>query len=203
MSVTTTIFMQQCLQRLQVGDRTVREELMWYAHRRLKLLANRMFVRFPRLECVEEADDLLQEGMLRLWKSLDEVKPDTVAGFMGLAALHMRWSLRDLARKHFRRSNGNSVKTEARRPLNEIQAGFSVEEQGNSPDDMMSWSEFHEAADTLPLPERTCFDLVYYHGLPKHEVAAVMSISTRQVARYWQSARREILKTMDGFWPDL
>jgi RNA polymerase sigma-70 factor (ECF subfamily) len=191
MTVTTTLFLQKCLQRLHVGENAVRE-----------------FVRFLVLGHLEEADDLLQESMLRLWKSLADVKPTTVSEFMGLAALQMRRSLRDLARKHFgRRSESRSSERKSHqlnlRLRSTMGQGMTVaDDVRNSPDVMLSWSEFHEAADRLPQPERNCFDLMYYHGLPQSEVAELMNVSTRQVARYWQSARRKVLKAMEGCWPD-
>lgn len=203
MTVSTTLFLQKCLQRLHVGESTVREELLRYARGRLKLLAERMFVRFLMLGNLEEADDLLQESMLRLWKSLAEVRPTTVSGFMGLAALQMRRSLRDLARKHFgRRSELKSHQRNLRLGSTIGQGVTVIDDVRNSPDVMLSWSEFHEAADRLPQPERTCFDLMYYHGLPQNEVAELMNVSIRQVARYWQSARRMVLKAMEGCSPD-
>jgi RNA polymerase sigma-70 factor (ECF subfamily) len=70
-----------------------------------------------------------------------------------------------------------------------------------SPDDLACWSEFHEAADRLPEPERTAFDLLYYHELPQIEVAGLMHVSERQLRRYWQSARRELHRVLEGMLP--
>jgi RNA polymerase sigma-70 factor (ECF subfamily) len=200
----TTVRIQKCLQRLVRQDAGAREELLEHARRRLAVLSDRMFTKFPRLHRREEAEDLFQEAMLRLWQSLQEVGPTTVAAFMGLAALQMRRALRDLARRHFGRR---------RRSAGEGAAGQAVAAEGGNvlenyagdstwqPDDLACWSEFHAAADRLPEPERTAFDLLYYHELPQAEVADLMEVSERQVRRYWQSARRELHRMLEGLLP--
>ena len=194
--ISTTIHVQRCLARLGTQDPSVGAELLEYARRRLTLLADRMFARFPVLHQHEEVEDVFQEAMLRLWQSLEEVGPTTVAGFMGLAALQIRRALVDLCRSHFgaRRPtvNGNDGHTFEHLPGDDTWA----------PDDLACWSEFHEAADRLPEPERTVFDLLYYHELPQIEVAGLMQISERQVRRHWQSARRELYRVLEGAHPE-
>lgn len=208
---STTVQMQQCLQRLAAQDDAARSELLGYASRRLALLADRMFARFPMLHFREEVDDLLQEAIIRLWQSLDEVGPTTVAGFMGLAALQMRRALRDLARRHFGRNHGlssvDSSSAVTNRPVTDAAGGSlstnPTDDPAQSPDELACWSEFHAAADRLPEPDRTAFDLLYYHELPQSEVAELMNVSERQVRRYWQSARLELHRLMEGWWPEL
>jgi RNA polymerase sigma factor (sigma-70 family) len=199
--VSTTVHVQRCLKRLGTQDPTVRAELLEYARRRLALLADRMFARFPVLHRHEEVEDVFQEAMIRLWKSLEEVGPTTVAGFMGLAALQMRRALVDLARNHFGRDRGSSG-FDGRRPIVNANNGHTFEHEAADetwePDHLACWSEFHEAADRLPEPERTVFDLLYYHELPQIEVAELMQTSERQVRRHWQSARRELHRVLEG-----
>jgi RNA polymerase sigma-70 factor (ECF subfamily) len=203
--VTTTVHLQQCLQRLDGQDSTARSELLGYARRRLAVLADRMFSRFPLLHSREGSDDLLQEAMFRLWKSLEEVGPTNVGEFMGLAALQMRRALRDLARRHFGRKDGFQVSPDKVGAL--TGAGWALDSAADdpalAPDELASWSEFHESADRLVGPEKTVFDLLYYHELPQTEVAALMNISERQVRRYWQSARLQLHELMQGEWPEL
>jgi RNA polymerase sigma factor (sigma-70 family) len=218
---TTTVQMQQCLQRIAAHDEAARSELMGYASRRLGLLADRMFARFPMLHFREEADDLCQEAIIRLWQSLEEVGPTTVAGFMGLAALQMRRALRDLARRHFGRktgtprcdpdsagiegtvTNGPASKGPVIDPPGGALPSNPIDDPAQSPDELACWSEFHAAADRLSEPDRTAFDLLYYHELPQAEVATLMNVSVRQVRRYWQSARLELYRMMEGWWPEL
>jgi RNA polymerase sigma factor (sigma-70 family) len=194
-SVRTTVRIERCLARLGTQDPGVRAELLEYARRRLVLLADRMYSRFPLLHRHEEADDVFQDAMLRLWQSLEEVGPTTVAGFMGLAALQMRRALVDLCRHHFGRRDG-AIGLENTRPNVAANNGHTFENQPAdrawAPHDLACWSEFHLAADRLPEPERTVFDLLYYHELPQSEVAGVLQMSERQVRRHWQAARREL-----------
>ena len=80
--VRTTVHLERCLARLETQDATVRSGLLKYARRRLELLADRMFARFPMLHPQEKAENVFQEAMLRLWRSLEEAGPATVADFM-------------------------------------------------------------------------------------------------------------------------
>ena len=202
---TTTIRIRHCLERLNARDTAARTELLEHARQRLGLLAQRMFAKYPVLHDREQVEDVFQEAIVRLWKSLEEVGPTTVAGFMALAALQIRRALRDLARTHFGRKPVHE--SDKRRPIINRAAGASFDDRAAdgawAPDELACWSEFHAAADRLPEPERTAFDLLYYHELPQAEVAEVMEVSERQVRRYWQSARRELNRIMDGSLPKL
>ena len=206
MSFSTTIHLERCLKRLGDRDDSARKELLEFAHRRLKILADRMFLRFPLLYAREQSDDLFQEAMLRLWQSLEQVSPLTVAGFMGLAAAQMRRSLADLARRHFGRDNELNAAGSYDRPI--IQCGdlavhHQADDPRNAPLELASWSEFHAAADLLSEPHRTAFDLLFYHELPQSEVAELMSVSIRQVQRYWSEGRLKLSQMMEGAWPEL
>src|SRR5262245_14305943 len=202
--VRTTVRIQRCLQRLGKQDAAARTELIEYARRRLTVLSERMFTRYPLLHRREEAEDVFQEAMVRLWQALETVGPETVAAFMGLAALQMRRALRDLARNHFGRPAGGDP-APVPRPRVDGTEGHTFENQpGNStwhPDELACWSEFHSAADRLPEPERTAFDLLYYHEFPHADVAEMMGVSERQVRRYWQSARRHLHGMLEGLLP--
>ena len=204
--VSTTIHIQRCLLRVACHDAEARAELLEHARRRLALLADRMFSKFPVLHRREEAEDLFQEAMVRLWQSLAEVGPTTVAAFMGLAALQMRRALRDLARHHFGRRNGDAGASGERLAVSSNQGHTFENEPGDStwhPDDLACWSEFHAAADRLPEPERIAFDLLYYHEFSQADVAEMMQVSERQVRRYWQSARRELHRMLEGSLPKI
>ena len=190
MSVTTTLHLKRCLERLQGDDPSAKSELLSYASRRLELLADRIFSNFRPLHPFSETDDLLQETMIRLLRSPDDVEPPTIVAFMGLAALQMRRSLSDMARKQFGQFKG--LESNQIDPHNEVADRpvlTQIDDQRNAPGIIMSWPVFHDAAAQLPYLERTAFDLIFYHGLPRIEVGTLMNLSVRQVARYWQSAR--------------
>jgi len=200
---TTTVRLQHCLRRLAIQDDAARSELLEHAASRLAVLAKRMFSRIPALRHREDSEDAFQQAMLRLWESLEQVEPGTVAEFMGLAAREMRGALRDLARSHFEMRNGVAG-PETNPPLIRNQAFVCNKQLADStwaPDDLACWSEFHAAADRLREPERTAFDLLYYHALPQGEVAELMQVSERQVRRYWQGAREKLARTLEEWLP--
>jgi RNA polymerase sigma factor (sigma-70 family) len=144
--------------------------------------------------------------MVRLWQSLEQVGPTTVAGFMGLAALQMRRALRDMARDHFGRKDETGRRMRPFQVLDTNNRHTFENRAGDStwhPDELTCWSEFHAAADRLPEPERTAFDLLYYHQMPQADAAELMQISERQVRRHWQSARRELHRMLEGFLPKI
>lgn len=198
--------LQRCLISLENRDPGARAELLGFAHRRLRLLAQRMFHRFPKLYSHEQSDDLFQEAMLRLWTSLEKIGPTTVAQFMGLATLQMQRALCDLARRHFGRTNALSVRDAQSRGstlAGMAVAEVAIEDLANAPDELVCWSEFHAAAGRLAEPYRTAFALSFYHGLSQPEVAEVMNVSVRQVQRYCSAARLKLARMMEGTWPEL
>jgi RNA polymerase sigma factor (sigma-70 family) len=205
-TTSTTVLIQRCLSQLGGKGPAARAELLGHARRRLGLLAEKMLASYPRLHRREEAEDVFQEAMARLWKSLEEVKPESVTHFMRLAALQMRRALCDLARRHFGRQEGDP-QSSGRQSVVSDPCGHTFENQpadsASRPEELACWSEFHAAADRLSEPERTAFDLLYYHGLPQVEAAAAMQVSERQVRRYWQSARRQLHRMLEGFLPQL
>jgi RNA polymerase sigma-70 factor (ECF subfamily) len=202
--ISTTVRLQRCLQRLADHDAQARGELLDHAARRLALLAEQMLSQFRALHRREESQDLFQQAMLRLWQSVERVGPTTVPEFMGLAAQEMRWALCDLARNHFGRKD-REARADKRRPVVSSSNGHVNQREPAdttwAPDNLACWSEFHAAAGRLSDPERTAFDLLYYHELPQAEVATIMQVSERQVRRYWQSAREELYRMLEGWLP--
>jgi DNA-directed RNA polymerase specialized sigma24 family protein len=63
-------------------------------------MASVMLRRFPGVARWEETGDILQGATMRLLRSLETLSPNSVAEFLGLAALQMRRELLDLARRH-------------------------------------------------------------------------------------------------------
>src|SRR5437016_4736692 len=85
--------LQNWLDRLKGGDEQARHELLKHAYSRLAVLARRKLKQFERRE---NTDFVLHEGLLRLEKALQQVRPDTVLQFFALASKHMRWVLLNL-----------------------------------------------------------------------------------------------------------
>src|SRR5437868_1221947 len=92
--------LHRLVDRHRTGDRTALDELVRRCGQRLERLARRMLRSFPAVQAREQADDVLQNALLRLDRALREVTPGGTAGFVGLAAEMIRRELLDLSRFH-------------------------------------------------------------------------------------------------------
>jgi RNA polymerase sigma-70 factor (ECF subfamily) len=101
--------------------------------------------------------------------------PQSVAEFFGLAALHLRRELLDLARSHSRH-------------LTAQLAQDPPEPAGDSPAELDRWAALHEAAGHLPAELRQVFSYTFYHGWPQNQIAELLGVSERQVRRRWVEA---------------
>jgi RNA polymerase sigma-70 factor (ECF subfamily) len=204
----TTIQIQVCLDRLQAGDVTARDELVKCACERLERLTRKMLRDYPGVRRYEETSDVRQNASVRLWRSLQKVSPPSVRDFFRLAALHIRRELIDLARHHFGpESSGAHHATPApAKDLGHESTALPAYEKPDSteePEHLATWEEFHRQADALPDEEREVFDLLWYQGLPQAEAAMVLGVSQRTVKRRWQAARLQLHEALKGELPPL
>jgi RNA polymerase sigma-70 factor (ECF subfamily) len=146
-------------------------------------------LRKDRLRRWEQTDDVLQEALVQLHKSLRDIHPESVPQFFGLAALQIRRTLIDLARHHFgphgqakhHHTEGKGVAAD--------DAGGNLDEQAKEPEDLDDWTRFHEAVQALPERERIVFDLIWYDGLTHADAASVLGVDERTIRRRWLSIR--------------
>src|SRR5258708_23611787 len=89
-SSTTLMEIQGWIARLQAGDPAARDALLGAAGERLRHLAQQMLQTYPRVHRWEQTDDVLQNALLRLCRTLQDVPPQSVADFLRLAALNIR-----------------------------------------------------------------------------------------------------------------
>src|SRR5262245_22551536 len=101
----TTVAIQRYLDALP-GDAAAEpivRELLARTVGRLRLLCatflNKSYPRLTRPPVNLETDELLSAVVERLLKALREARPSTVRRFFALAGQHMRWELKDLARR--------------------------------------------------------------------------------------------------------
>src|SRR5260370_18816818 len=92
------------LARFQGGDDAALDELICRTGDRLERLAHNMLLGFPTVRALEQTGDVLQSALVRLTRSLREVRPPTPADFFPLAAVQIRRELLHLVRYHRRRS---------------------------------------------------------------------------------------------------
>lgn len=193
-----TTELQRCIDRMLAGDDSYRQLLVDHAFERLRLLARKLLSRYPGVHRWEQTDDVLQNASVRLWKSLDEVKPVDVRSFFGLAATQIRRELLDLARHHYGpRGHGRKHATSGG-GTGDGAAALEVSDPTDDPAAITEWTELHEKAQELPEEEREVFDLLYYHGLTQPEAAVVLGVPLRTLKRRWAAARQSIFKSLHG-----
>jgi RNA polymerase sigma-70 factor (ECF subfamily) len=194
--------MQGWITRLQSGDPAARDALFTAATERLRKLAHRMLQSYPRVRRWEQTEDVLQNSMIRLYRTLQDVPPQTVTDFLRLAALNIRRELLDLAKRHYGPfglgSNHASIAPDEDRPR-----GFAepAGQQSLEPSRLAAWSEFHEQVEQLPDDERAVFDLLWYQGVTQAEAAQLLQVNERTVKRRWQSARLKLHEALHGELP--
>jgi RNA polymerase sigma factor (sigma-70 family) len=185
--VGTDTQLQNLIDRSLQGDGTAHEELLFYACDRLLRLTRKMFHGFPQLRRWEQTDDIFQNSMVRLHRALSEVRVESVRHFFNLAAVQIRRELLDLARHHFG-PHGNAANHHTDgQPADEI--GVSLDVATGEPQDLESWSEFHQQVETLSQHEQEIVNLIFYDGLTQEEAAKLLGISSRTFKRRWQSVK--------------
>ncbi len=191
------------LDRLRAGDETARDDLLRIACERLGRLARKMIRGYPGVRRWEQTDDVLQNAVLRLWRSLEEVRPASVREFIGLAAVQIRRELIDLARRYDRRVGPGRPRA-GRCGSDGTADPPAPPEPGTDTDDparLAAWTEFHDLVEALPGEEKEIFDLLWYQGLPQAEAAALLGITERVVRYRWRAARLKIHERLGGRLP--
>jgi len=179
--------LQMWLDRLQAGDESARDELITHSCERLRSLARKMMRKYRRLQRWEETDDIFQDAVLRLHRSLQDLKPESVRQFFGLAATQIRRTLIDFARRHFGPEGIGAQEF----------VGFEAAEvAADGPVDLQQWAEFYEVLDNLPAEERAVVDLLWFEGLTQAEAAIALGVSVSTIRRTWYSARYFLYKAL-------
>lgn len=183
--------LSQWLDLARQGQVDARNEIIDHACERLRLLTRRMLSNYPKVKRWSETDDVLQNAMIRLHRSLAEIQPETPRQFYGLATTQIRRELIDLARNHYGPHGiGANHLTDGGDAANQ-------KSDGREPESLELWGRFHETVEALPEEQREVVNLLWYEGLPQPKAAKLLDISLATLKRRWQSARmnlHEILK---------
>jgi RNA polymerase sigma-70 factor (ECF subfamily) len=191
--------MQTCLDALRAGDPAAKEDLLRVTRERILLMVRRMLHRYPDIRRWEESDDVLQNVLLRLHRTLAKVPLESPRHFLALAAVQVRRELIDLARHYFgpQGVGANHATPDATCP----DAALAEAAYAGPADDCgarVSWQELHEQTAALPDEERESVDLLWYHGMSQQEAAALLGVSVRTVRRRWQAARLRLAVALRG-----
>ena len=199
-----TIQVQGWLDRLRDGDEAARESLLQYSCERLRRLTRKMLRRFERVHRWEQTDDVLQSAMLRLHRTLLDVRPESPADFYRLAALNIRRELLDLAKHYFGPCGLGARHASVAGTADSV--GGRQEQRAAAPDDgpeqLARWTEFHEKIASLPADVRDLFDLLWYQELRQAEVAEMLGVSERTIKRRWAAARIQLHELLGGELPE-
>ncbi len=194
---------ESLLGRAAAGEEQAYDEVISRASARLLKLTRKMFQAYPRLRRFEQTDDVYQQAAWKLYRSLAEVRPDSMRSFMGLAAMQINRTLIDLARHHFGPEGAAAHHHSDPDGDGLPQAVAHAKALEGSPESLEEWARLHAGIETLPDEEREVFTLTWYVGLGRVEIAELLSISPSTVKRRWRSARRLIFQHMQGVSPSL
>jgi RNA polymerase sigma-70 factor (ECF subfamily) len=187
------------LDGIRTGDRQAGEGLARAVQGRLEQLTRCMLRDFPSVRRMTDTDDVLQGSMVRLLRSLHELRPANTREFASLMATHIRRELLDLARRFRRRpdaaAGGGSEEGD---PLAEV----SAPEDGGA-EDLELWSAFHERVEQLPVEEREVVGLIFYHGWTQAQIAELLDVDERTVRRRWRSACERLIEALGGRFPEV
>ena len=58
---------------------------------------------------------------------------------------------------------------------------------------LQSWERLHQLVATMPGNSREVFQLIWYRGLSKNDVAKLIGVDLRTVQRHWRQAREYLV----------
>jgi RNA polymerase sigma factor (sigma-70 family) len=190
--------------RLQSGDDSARSELLNAANDRLHRLTSKMLKDFPGVRRWENTDDVYQNAAMRLHQALKSTTFPSVADFIRFASVLIRRELIDLSR-HYLGPHGhgaNQAKSVARTDSFNTDR-INPETDTHEPQQLASWTEFHQKIEQLDEDEQAMFDLLWYQELTQAEAAVILGVTERTVQRRWQQARIHLHALLEGNLPDL
>ena len=183
------------------GEPSGYDTLIAHASERLLRLTRRMLRDFPRLRRWEQTEDVFQQAALRLYRSLTDVKPDSVSGFFALAATQIRRTLLDLARHHFGPQGQAAHHHSEDNLFGDGRGLVDKPDLALQPESLEEWAQFHAAVGLLPDEARQVFEMVWYGGMEQSEIATLLAVSVPTVKRRWRSARLWLQKALSGQSP--
>lgn len=195
-----TAHLNRLLDRWSAGDEHALSELVIHAEKRLRHMASRMLANKPHVARWHQTDDVLQESIIRLHRSLKDVKPDSKRAFNGLAAQQIRRELCDMARSLYGpRGLGRHHKTEARSSSNgdELAQGYEAVAAESDSIDSLQMGAFHEAVSELGAEEKEVFELVFYQGMSQADVAELLGVSDRTIKRRFRTAKLNLSEILE------
>jgi len=191
--------LQRLLDQAAEGNVDAYGELIAQASYRLQKITAKMLWNYPGLRRWEQTDDVFQNAVIRLHRSLSDVKPQSVRHFFSLATTQIRRTLVDLARHHFG-PMGQAAMHQSDPGGPNPDVGDIVRNHvapGQRPETLQAWADFHEAVGDLPEDLREVFQLVWYHQMVQDDIAELLGISAPKVKRRLRNARIHLGRVLD------
>ncbi len=139
---------------------------------------------FPAVKRWEQTNDVLSRVVITLLTALKSVRPASTREFLGLASCHVRWALLRLKKELIENSDG---------PGYRHQSPGSYE--GEWPPAVACTNQplwkIQHLVEKLPDPVREVFELHFYLGLPKNDIASLLELDARTVQRRWLAAQEQ------------
>ena len=199
---TYTGTIEQLLTRWSDGDKSALDPLLLKSQERLRRMASAMLRKRPDVRRWQETDDVFQNAMVRLVRALNEVKPDSAAGFHGLVATQIRRELIDMARKYYGQEGmGRHHRTAPQAAVGEVpqQLVDHAKDGGTDPAQQAidPMAKFHAQVEELSDDLKQVVNLLYYENLTQEKAAEITNQSVRTVRRRWREARLELGASLD------
>jgi RNA polymerase sigma factor (sigma-70 family) len=202
-SELNTTRLHQLVEQLRAGDRDAADQLARAALARMETLALEALKSSRLVRRWAEAEDLIQNALLRLQEALREVRPPSTRDFFCFAAEMIRRELIDMARK-LRGPTGLAANLESN--ANRIDSAGRVIPDlepavDEPPDQMEPWEIFHRAVNDLDAEAGEVFRMRYYHELENIEIAELLGINEKTVRRRYRKACEALAPHLEKWLP--
>jgi len=197
--------LDDCLVRLAAGDLTARDAIIERCANQFRRLTKRMLSGFPNVRRWDDTDDVFQNAVMRLYRTLAHLPITQPREVMALAATELHRELIDLARKHsgpMSFAANHATNLPWREGPQEAPLPVAVSEAALGEDLLDRWGRFHEAVTTLAPELREVFQFVWYLDADTATIARLLACSERTVQRRWNDARLAVRVKLDGERPE-
>jgi RNA polymerase sigma factor (sigma-70 family) len=196
MTVGSDTQLQGLIDLAKTGDDRAKTLLLDHSCDRLLKLTRKMFRGFPGLKRWETTDDVFQNSLIRLHRSLASMQVESVRHFFNLAGVQIRRELLDLKKHHFGPEGRGANHHTDHQPSDEL--GGVLANKADEPDDICMWGEFHAYVDRLPEELKEVVNLLFYEGLTQEEASVILGVSERTIKRRWQEAKLKLHEELSG-----
>lgn len=162
-------------------------------------VARRLMLEFPVVKRWHETEDICQEAAIRLQNALLATEPKSRRHLENLTALQIRRTLIDMARKYRRTLDQGPLRWTPCHANAEVDGQLEKSaSQESDADSLELWTQLHASVDTMPSALKEVFQLVWYVGHSKKEVAEIVGSDIRTVQRRWRAAREYLTDNMNN-----